>query len=192
MAIGNARPDACTMAAGVTDGGRRGRIAATVVILIVTAAVLGGVCTQWPDAASCSRVFSDAMAVPSGSASPIELDGLAPGGFADGRMTVSNHGDGPGRFTLLARVAATTAGRGGVALADVLRLEVVDVTDPAAPVRVFRGRLTELRADLGTFAAHSSRRYEYRVALPSAAASPDALAGSSLSVAFDWVAVTGG
>lgn len=84
-------------------------------------------------------------------------------------------------------------GRYGGALSSRLELTVEDVTDPDAPLRVYRGQLGKLGARrLEPLATRESRTYRFTVLFRDGgvAASPttgdNAYQGSSVAVDFRW------
>jgi len=169
------------------------RIAATLLIVLLTAGILAGVASQW-SAASPADVFSSgSAAVAGGKASALDAKGLAPGQTISGGFVVSNDGGRAGRFALGTGPLVDKPGADGGSLAQVLQLVVTDVTDRAAPRDVYRGTVTGLRGlDLGSFAARAVRAYRFTVTFSREQAAGSIYAGSSLSVGFDWTAVTTG
>lgn len=169
------------------------RIAATLLIVLLTAGVLAGVVVQW-SAASPADVFSSgSAAVAGGKASALDAKGLAPGQTISGGFVVSNDGGTAGRFTLGTGPLVDKPGADGGSLAQTLQLVVTDVTDRAAPRDVYRGAVAGLRGlDLGSFAAGAVRAYRFTVTFPREQAAASTFADSNLSVAFDWTAVATG
>ena len=169
------------------------RIAATLLIVLLTAGILAGVVVQW-SAASPTNVFSSGSApVAGGKASALDAKGLAPGQTLGGGFVVSNDGGTVGRFTLGTGPLVDKPGADGGSLAQTLQLVVTDVTDRAAPRDVYRGAVAGLRGlDLGSFAAGAVRAYRFTVTFPREQAAASTFADSNLSVAFDWTAVATG
>ncbi len=173
----------------------RARIVATAVIVLLTAAILAAVVAQWPAASAAlpSALFSNgAVAVAGGHSAVLGARGMVPGGVATGELAIANKGTAAGRFWLGTSSLVDRPGPGGGSLARALQLVVTDVSVPLAPREVYRGALADLSAtDLGTFSPGEVRTFELRITFPQAAASGYDFAASSLSVAFDWTAVSG-
>lgn len=113
--------------------------------------------------------------------------GLRPGGGTEGTVTLAATTD--AALHLRLELGAATPGTGGGQLADRLRLAIDDVTDPAQPIAVYAGRLTELAPHaLGGVRAGAERRYRFRASFPSGT-DDDAFQGASLTAAFVWTAV---
>lgn len=156
-------------------------------VLTVAALVAGGLATQWSEAASgpAALLGDGGTAVAGGRGVCFDGQPLVPGGSTVGTALVANTGTASGRFTLAAS-GLPEAGRESDPFARALTLEVADVTS-GAPRVVYQGLLSGLRhVDLGTLAPGASRLYRFTVSLPSAATGE----GRSLSVSFDWTAVT--
>lgn len=169
------------------------RIAATLVIVLLTAGILAGVAVQWSSASPADVFSGGAPAVAGGHAPALDASGLAPGQTVSGGFVISNDGGAAGRFTLGTGPLVDKPGAGGESLAQALQLVITDVTDRSAPRDVYRGAVAGLRGlDLGSFAAGAVRAYRYTVTFPREQAAGSTFAGSSLSVAFDWTAVTAG
>jgi hypothetical protein len=171
------------------------RIAATAVIVGITAAIVVAVIAPWspPSAASPAAVFSNgAVALPDGRSAVLDARGMAPGEALTGELVIGNRGRAAGRFWLGTRSLLDQPGQGGGSLARALTLVVTDVTQTAAPRVVYSGPLAGLSSvDLGTFAPGEHRIFRLSAQLCGATAD-QAFAGSRLSVAFDWTAVTTG
>jgi len=169
------------------------RIAATLLIVLLSAGILAGVVVQW-SAASPAEVFSSgSAAVAGGKASALDAKGLAPGQTISGGLVISNDGGTAGRFTLGTGALVDKPGADCASLAQALQLVVTDVTDRAVPRDVYRGAVSGLHGlDLGSFAAGAVRVYRFTVTFPREQASGSTFAGSSLTVAFDWTAAATG
>ena len=177
-------------------GGRglRGRLLATLVVLAVTACVLGGVATQRSAAsADPAALFSNgAVAISGRHMLTLGMQGILPGDSVSGSATVANTGHAAGRFSLGLGRLADHPGPDGGSLARALRLVVVDVTGGGART-VYAGAIGRLPSvDLGLFRPGQQRSYHFTVSFPSAAAAHYGFTGSALAVAFDWTAVTTG
>jgi hypothetical protein len=169
------------------------RVAATLVIVLLTAGILAGVVVQLSPASPADVFSSGSPAVAGGKAPMLDFQGLTPGQTVGGGFVISNDGGAAGRFTLRISPLVDQPGADGGSLADALQLVVTDVTDPAAPRDVYRGALAGLSGlDLGSFAAGAVRSYRFAVTFPREQSAASTFAGSSLSVAFDWTAATTG
>jgi hypothetical protein len=169
------------------------RIAATLLIVLLAGGILAGAVVEW-SAASPAGVFSSgSAAIAGGRASTLDASALAPGQIISGGFVISNDGGAAGRFTLGADALVDRPGTGGGSLAQALRLVVTDVTDRAAPRDVYCGAVADLHGlDLGSFAAGAVRAFRFSVTFPREQAAGTSVAGSSLSVAFDWTAAATG
>lgn len=174
--------------------GNRLRIVATLVIVLLTAAIMAGVFAQRSAAAGPrpEGIFSDgSVAIVGGGSAVFGARGLLPGQSVSGRVVIRNAGSADGRFTLAASHLVDRLGPGGGSLARTLELAVVDVTTPGAPRQVYRGTIADLTgAAAGTLAPGVARTFRFTVTFPKAAASQYDFVGSSLSVAFAWTAVS--
>jgi hypothetical protein len=169
------------------------RIAATLVIVLLTAGILAGAVAQWSPASPADIFSGGPAAVAGGTATALAAKGLTPGQTVGGGFVISNDGGTSGRFTLTAGPLVDKPAADGRSLAQDLRLVVTDVSDPAASREVYRGAVSGLRGlDLGSFAAGAVRTYRFTVIFPREQAAGSAFAGSSLSVAFDWTAAATG
>lgn len=172
------------------------RILATLLVLVVTAAVCAGALAQWSAASTAlprGAFASGSLAVAGGSA-VLGAKGLTPGETVTGSVIVTNDGSAPGRFTLFTSRLVDVPGAAGGSLARTLRLTVTDVTTAGFPQRLYDdGSLAGLSGvDLGTFGPGAVRAYRFAVTFPQQAVGGAAYAGSILTVAFDWTAVTTG
>jgi hypothetical protein len=177
-------------------GGRglSGRLLATLVVLAVTACVLGGVATQRSAAsADPAALFSNgAVAIAGPHTLTLGMQGILPGDGVSGSATVANTGHATGRFSLGLGKLTDRPGPDGGSLARTLRLVVVDVTGGAART-VYAGPIGDLPSvDLGLFRPGQQHSYRFTVSFPSAAAAHYDFTGSALAVAFTWTAVTTG
>jgi hypothetical protein len=104
---------------------------------------------------------------------------------------VRNEGDAPGRFYLGTDTLVDHPGAGGGSLAEVLTVEVMDVTSPDEPLLVYSGAPAGLSGiDLGTFAEGAARSYRVIVRFPQVDVDSEVFAGSSLDLGLQWTAVT--
>jgi hypothetical protein len=102
--------------------------------------------------------------------------GLAPGGSAEGSVTVANTGETAAGFTL------SRGATGQLAASLTLRVE-----DLSAGTVTYDGPLAGMNPRaLGRFAPGEARTFSFRATLPGTA--DNAYAGSTASVRFDWLA----
>jgi hypothetical protein len=100
-------------------------------------------------------------------------------------------GSGDGAFSLQVSHLTDSPGAGGGFFSRQLDLDVSDVTAPASPVSVYRGKLNSLNpTQLGSFAPGASHTYRFTVSWPSAGAGDASYYGSTMSVQFDWLATS--
>jgi hypothetical protein len=113
---------------------------------------------------------------------------LGPGDSLTGTVTISNIGSAAGPLTLGLSHLTDTPGPGGGFLSRKLNLQVDEVTNPLAPVSVYRGPLNSLNpTGLGTFATGATHIYRFTVSWTAGPVDPT-MAGSTMSVQFDWSA----
>jgi len=113
---------------------------------------------------------------------------MRPGTQVSGDVTIANAGDIPGAFTLGQSDLVDLPGAGGGVLSSRLQLEVLDISNPAAPAAVWSGALGgfPLR-ELGAFAPGQARTYRFTATFPDGGGGADnPWAGSSTSVRFVW------
>lgn len=116
---------------------------------------------------------------------------LGPGNELSGEVTISNVGSADGAFSLQLSHLTDTPGSGGGFFSRQLDLAVEDVTAPATPVAIYRGKLNSLNpTQLGSFAPGAAHTYRLTVSWPSAGAADAPFYGSSMSVQFDWLATS--
>ena len=118
---------------------------------------------------------------------------MRPGDVVTGEVTIANTGDIPGAFRLSQTPITEQPGEGGGLLSSRLQLQVIDVTNAAAPTTVWAGGLGAFDGrDLGTFAGGQARTYRFVASFPEGGAATDnAFASASSSIGFTWTA-TGG
>ncbi|HMS61059.1 MAG TPA: hypothetical protein PKD63_02185 [Solirubrobacteraceae bacterium] len=117
---------------------------------------------------------------------------MRPGDSVAGEVTIANTGDIPGAFRLGQAPIAEQPGTSGGRLSAKLLLQVLDVTNPAAPTTVWSGGLGMLGSrDLGTFPAGHARTYRFVATFPDEGPAADnAFAGASSTVEFLWTAAS--
>lgn len=115
---------------------------------------------------------------------------MRPGDVVSGDVTITNTGDLAGAFRVAASIVAEQPGAGGGQLRDRLLLQILDVTNPAAPASLFSGPLGSFTGrNLGTFAPHEGHAYRVIATFPDTGPGGDnAFAGASASVRFAWTA----
>jgi PASTA domain/Bacterial Ig-like domain (group 3) len=122
----------------------------------------------------------------------LTLGGMRPGDSVTDAVTLGNTGTLDGDLSLSTSNLLDTPGGGGGALSGKLDLRIRDVTVAGSPVTVYNGKIDALTpVALGTLTAGASRIYEFRVFFPDAGPGVEnAYQGSSMSVQFDWTAVS--
>ena len=171
------------------------RIVASLIVVLVAAGVCAGAFGQWSAASAAlpRSLFSSGRLAIAGASVVMDARRLEPGETVAGAVVIANDGDAPGRFTLGTSSLVDQPGAGGGSLARTLRVTVTDVTVTGAPKHVFVGSPSGLQsADLGVFGSHEVRSYRITVTFPRRDVDAAVFAGSSLSFAFDWTAVTPG
>jgi hypothetical protein len=165
------------------------RARATVLVLALLAALSVFAAAHSRDAqAQVAAVGStgDVEVANSANGSAILAGALGPGDSLAGTVTISNIGAQAGDFTLALSHLTDTPGPGGGFFSRQLDLAVDDVTAPTGPVAVYRGKLNSLTPTaLGRFAAGGSHVYRFVVSW-AAGDTDQTMAGSSMSVEFDW------
>jgi hypothetical protein len=165
------------------------RARATVLVLALLAALSVFAAAHSRDARAQAAALGstgDVEVANSANGSAILAGVLGPGDSLAGTVTISNIGTQAGDFTLALSHLTDTPGPGGGFFSRQLDLAVDDVTAPTGPVAVYRGKLNSLtpRA-LGSFAAGGSHVYRFVVSW-AAGDADQTMAGSSMSVEFDW------
>lgn len=119
---------------------------------------------------------------------------MRPGDVVTGEVTIANSGDLPGTFRLTRTPISELPGSGGGLLSGKLQLQVLDVTNAAAPMTVWTGGLGAFDGrDLGTFPAGASHTYRFVATFPDAGSVADnAFAGASSTIGFVWTATGDG
>jgi spore coat-associated protein N len=116
---------------------------------------------------------------------------IAPGEAAAGTVTLENSGSVPATLLLRRGALVDSPGLGGGVLSDRLRLEVVDLTSPAAPLTVYSGPLGGMPDQpAGKLAPGERRTFRFTATLPDSgpAGLQNSVQGASISVAYAWVA----
>lgn len=117
----------------------------------------------------------------------LNASGMSPGSQVSGEVTIANSGDLAGAFRLSRPGIAEQPGLGGGTLSTRLLLQVVDVSDAAAPTTVWAGGLGAFTTvDLGTFPPGQARTYRFTATFPEGGSTDNAWAGASSTVRFDW------
>lgn len=160
--------------------------------LVLAVAVLAGVRSQSLAAEPAATFATGAAQVANSHDGSAILGGaLGPGGEITGSVTISNVGSADGAFSLQLSHLTDTPGGGGGFFSRQLDLAVDDITAPASPVSVYRGKLNSLNPTaLGSFAPGASHTYRFTVSWPSAGAADANYLGSKMSVQFDWLATS--
>ena len=118
---------------------------------------------------------------------------LAPGDRAHGTVTLTASDQAPVEMDLAQTAVRDRPGRYGGTLSSVLQLSIIDVTDPREPLRVYRGKLRDLRTQrLQQLAAGEHRTFRFSVLFPDGGTPPspttgdNAYQGSSVQANFRW------
>jgi hypothetical protein len=182
------------MDGAATQGGdRRFRVAASLLIVLLAAAVCAGAFASWSPASRAlptSMFSSGSLSLREGSVA-LDARRLTPGQTVTGSMVVANEGNASGRFTLRTSSLVDGPGPAGGSLAHTVWLTVTDVTVVGAPRRLYTGSLAGLSGvDVGRFGPGAARTFRIAVTFPQQAVGGSAFSGSSLSLAFAWTAVS--
>jgi spore coat-associated protein N len=175
-------------------------LGALLVALLAFGAVVGSGASFTSKSANPSNTFSAGNLAQSNSkegAAVLTSAGLVPGSSTNGTVTITNSGNAAGTFTLSKTSLIDTPGANGGQLSGVLDLSIKDVTKAGSPVTVYSGKVGAMGAQsLGKFAAGEARTYEFTVTFPdggtpaSATTGDNAYKGSTLSVGYQWDAVS--
>ena len=122
---------------------------------------------------------------------------MKPGDTTNGTVTITNSGDIAGSFSLAKSNVSDTPGANGGQLSAKLNVKVEDVTEVASPVVVYNGVIGSMGSQsLGSFAVNEARTYKFTVTFPdggtpsSNTTGDNAYKGSSMSIEYDWNAVS--
>jgi hypothetical protein len=112
---------------------------------------------------------------------------LSPGDSANGSVRVANRGSRRGYFYLTQSELTDLPGEGGGALSPILRMTVLDVTDPAKPATVYDGDFGAMDArPLGFFAPGETRSYSFTARLPERRVQPELYVESAVRARYVW------
>ena len=161
--------------------------------IVLAVAVLAGARSEGLAAEPAATFATGAAQVANSRDGSAILGGmLVPGAELTGSVTISNVGSADGAFSLQVSHLTDSPGPRGGFFSRQLDLTVDDVTAPASPVAVYRGKLNSLNpTPLGSFAPGASHTYRFTVSWPSAGAGDASYYGSTMSVQFDWLAASG-
>jgi hypothetical protein len=156
-------------------------------------AVTGVLPLRSPRAAAAQTAFAAGVFAQSNSrdgAAILGASAMRPGDAVSGEVKIANSGDLAGAFRLSRSDLGEQPGAGGGLLSARLALQVLDVTDPAAPATVWSGALgTFTDRDLGTFQPRQARTYRFTATFPDTGPGADnAFAGASTTTRFVWTA----
>jgi spore coat-associated protein N len=175
-------------------------LGALLVALLAVGAVVGSGASFTSKSANPSNTFSAGNLAQSNSkegAAVLTTAAMVPGSSANGTVVIKNTGDVAGTFSLSKTGLTDTPGANGGQLSGVLDLKVEDVTNGASPVTVYSGKVGAMGAQtLGKFTAGEARTYKFTVTFPdggtpaSATTGDNAYKGSSMSVGYQWDAVS--
>jgi hypothetical protein len=166
----------------------RARVTVVLAGLLALAAVVAAAHSPGADARPATlRAAGSAVVGNTKEGSAILAGRLGPGDSVSGAVTIGNIGSSAGDFTLSLSHLVDSPSSSSDLLSARLELAVDDVTNPAAPVSVYRGRIGALPATaLGTFMPGTSRTYRLTVTWVDGGASDAAYAGTAMSAEFDW------
>jgi hypothetical protein len=171
------------------------RVLETVLILAVTASIVGGIMTQWSGASAAlpDQMFSNGSLTIAAGPTGVTMRDMALVQVVSGDLAVANTGDIKGRFALGTTAPRDTANGAGADGGETQRLTVTDVTRARTPRVVYSGTLAELAAvDLGVFAPGDVHNYRFTVAYPAHPASRGAEMQHVAPPSFDWTVVRAG
>jgi hypothetical protein len=117
--------------------------------------------------------------------------GIAPGGSAEGTVTIEDTGSDPVALHLRQGELEDAPGFGGGLLSGRLQLTVLDITEPAEPRTVYAGPFDSMPEQaVGNLAGGEARTFEFTATLPAggAATFQNAVQGASTTVAYAWIA----
>ena len=166
---------------------------ASLLVVLLAAGACAGAFTQWcaDSAALPKSMFSSGSLALAGGSVVMGARPLTPGQTMTGGVVLTNAGDAPGRFTLRASSLVDTHGPAGGCMARTLRLTVTDVTVAGAPQRLYEGSLAGFAGvEVGPLGPGALRTFRITVSFPQQDVEGSAFAGSGLSFAFVWAAVT--
>ncbi len=118
----------------------------------------------------------------------LNASAMRPGESRVGQVTITNSGNIPGDFTLVASGVTDTGTP--TPFSSVAQLLVQDVSNPALPVTIYAGTLDSLAPTaLGAFDAGETRVYRFTVTFPNGTPAHDnPLQGAKTTVEYDWAA----
>jgi hypothetical protein len=167
-----------------------GWLAGTTLAAASLALAVGAVDAE-PHGASARAAAATGAAVVSDSLDGqaiVRADAVGPGSSVTGTVTIANHGDATGSFTLAKSNIQDTPGSGGGQLSSRLVLQVEDM---ATGAQVYEGPLAAMdERALGYMQPGEQRTYRFTVSFPAGDAD-NALTAARTSVVFDWTARTG-
>lgn len=115
---------------------------------------------------------------------------VSPGTILEGTATIANTGSASGYFSLSQANLTDVSGPRGGALSNRLRMEIVDVTRPGKPVRVYDGAYAAMGTrPLGFVPGGAARRYRFTATV--ARGNGGAVTGASTSARYVWSALEG-
>ncbi len=142
-----------------TQGDRRFRIVASLLVVLLAAVLCAGAVAPWSPASRAlprSMFSSGSLSLCEGSLA-LDARRLTPGQTVTGSVVVANEGDGSGHFTLRTSSLVDGPGSAGSSLARALQLTVTDVTVAGAPRRLYTGSLAGLSASTPAGSARARR-----------------------------------
>jgi hypothetical protein len=117
--------------------------------------------------------------------------GIAPGGSAQGTVTIEDTGSDPVTLHLRRGELEDEPGSGGALLSGRLQLTVLDTTGPTPARTVYEGPLDSMpEQGVGRLEGGEARTFEFTATLPESGAATfqNAVQGASTTVAYAWIA----
>jgi hypothetical protein len=177
-----------------TQGKARGsRIVASLFVVLLAAGIVAGASMRWSAASAelPKSMFSSGSLALVGGSLVLDAHRLTPGQTVTGSVVLANEGDAPGRFALRVSALVDSPGPAGGSLARTLRIVVTDVTAAGARRCLYDGSPAGLGdVDVGSLACGEARSVRVTMSFPRQPAGGAEFAGSTLSFAFAWSAVT--
>lgn len=168
------------------------------VLVLALAVVMGSGAFFTSTSANPSNVFTAGILHHTNSkagAAILTADKMVPGHTYTGTVDIKNDGNVDGKFSLSTSNLSDTPGANGGKLSSVLQVTVVDQTN--GNQQVYSGPINAVSAaNFGTIAAGATHTFQFTVTFPdggqpgSATTGDNAYQGSSMSIEFDWTAVS--
>jgi hypothetical protein len=173
---------------------------APILVLLVLAALAAVALAQVDDAPAARLAASSSTGsfevTNSRDGEPIfAASGIAPGGSAQGSVTIEDTGTGAATVTLERGALVDVPGLGGGVLSGRLELSVVDTSGPGGPRTVYSGPLDSMPDQpVGKLQPGEARTFEFTATLPDSGGAEfqNEVQGASTTVAYAWTATEAG